>query len=53
VSNAPVAARVLASGLLPQYQTLLSNRPSLTVAHAVGFAQLVTTLSCRWGHAAA
>jgi GNAT superfamily N-acetyltransferase len=47
-----VALRALAAGLLPQYQTLLSNRSALSVARALGFTQFVTTLSCRWGRAA-
>jgi GNAT superfamily N-acetyltransferase len=50
---AAAAAHAHSEGLLPQYQTLLSNRAAVAVARAIGFAQFATTLSFRWGSAAA
>lgn len=42
-----MCAHALASGEVPQYQTLLSNLPSLAIARALGFSQYATGLAAR------
>lgn len=44
---AHVAKRALNAGLLPQYRTLESNRPSLRVAESLGFSYYATSLAAR------
>jgi predicted GNAT family acetyltransferase len=46
---AHIAARALASGLLPQYRTLESNRPSLRVGESLGFHLYARSLAIRLG----
>ncbi len=51
LARAAVAALTrgcLARGLLPQYQTLLSNASSLAVGKALGFEPFATTFAGRW-----
>jgi hypothetical protein len=38
---------VLARGLVPQYQTLDSNRPSIQVAQTLGFVRYGTSMAVR------
>ena len=38
---------VLAQGLVPQYQTLDCNRPSIQVAHKLGFVRYGTSMAVR------
>ncbi|MGE4606049.1 MAG: GNAT family N-acetyltransferase [Myxococcota bacterium] len=47
-----VALAGVEAGLLPQYQTLFSNRSAIRVGEALGFEQFATTLAVRWGSAA-
>ena len=51
VSAAAFAA--VAADLLPQFQTLLSNRAALRIGDALGFEQFATTLAIRWASPAA
>lgn len=44
---AHLAARALAAGLLPQYRTLESNRASIHIAEALGFAAYATSVAVR------
>ncbi|MGV3533449.1 MAG: GNAT family N-acetyltransferase [Chthoniobacteraceae bacterium] len=44
---AHLAARMLQSGLVPQYRTLLSNAPSMRVAQKLGFGQYGSTIAAR------
>jgi GNAT superfamily N-acetyltransferase len=39
--------RAMAAGLLPQYRTLDSNRPSIKLAEALGFERYATTMAVR------
>lgn len=48
-----VAFSAKEAGLLPQYQTLHSNKSAMSVGRAVRFPRFATTLSARWGRAAA
>ncbi len=42
---AQLAQHALISGLIPQYRTLVSNKPSLRVAAALGFHSLATSVA--------
>lgn len=44
---AHLASRATAAGLLPQYRTLESNRPSLRVADSLGFQRYATSIAVR------
>jgi len=39
----------LRSGLLPQYRTLLANKPSIRIAEKIGFSHFATTVVVRCG----
>ena len=47
---AHLAGRALRAGLLPQYQTLASNRASVQLAESVGYQAYATSMSVRLGH---
>lgn len=42
-----MSAEALRRGLIPQYRTLISNIPSVTIAAGLGFQQFATTLAVR------
>ena len=44
---AHVARRAITAGLVPQYRTLDSNRPSLRIADALGFVRYATSVAVR------
>ncbi len=44
---AHLAARAIASGLIPQYRTLDANRASLRIADTLGFARFATSIAIR------
>ena len=44
---AHLARRAITAGLVPQYRTLDSNRPSLRIADELGFARYATSLAVR------